>query len=161
MPSIFINTVCSLKRFFLRCILIEDYSLEPVCSTKSSIQKSCPDASGPPGVLSVDSAGEEATEEVYDDMNPDQIESLPLTQMHRPVDVAIVEADKEGYVKTYIILPSTIYGLAKTRFVDAGVQNPHSIQLPSLIGASIERGQGGMIGKGKNLWPNVEVHERE
>jgi len=94
-------------------------------------------------------------------MDPDQIESLPITQDHRPVDLAIVEADKEGYVKTYIILPSTIYGLAKTPFVDAGVQNPHSVQLPILIASSIARGQGGMIGQGKNLWPNVEIHERE
>jgi len=94
-------------------------------------------------------------------MNPDQIEGLPITQIHRDVDLAIVEADKEGYVKSYIVIPSTIYGLAKTRFVDAGIQNRHSVQIPTLIGASIARGQGGMVGLGKNFWPNVEIHERK
>jgi hypothetical protein len=29
------------------------------------------------------------------------------------------------------------------------------------IKASLDRGQGGMIGEGKNIWPNVEIHERE
>ena len=33
---------------------------------------------------------------VYDDNNPDQIETLPLDAQHRPVDTLIVEADKEG-----------------------------------------------------------------
>jgi hypothetical protein len=94
-------------------------------------------------------------------MNADQIESLPLSQIHRPVDVLITNADKEGYVKTYIILPAAVYGLATSRFVDAGIQSRHSIQAPVLIAASLDRGQGGMIGMGKNIWPNVEVHERK
>jgi len=94
-------------------------------------------------------------------MNADQIETLSPTAPHRPVDLAIVNADKEGYVKTYIVIPPTIYGLAKTRFVDAGIQNPHSMQLPSLIEAALDRGQAGMIGEGKNVWSSVEVHERE
>lgn len=67
----------------------------------------------------------------------------------------------EGYVKTYIVVPSTIYGIAVSRFVDAGVQNKHSIQLPALIAASLDHGQAVMIGQGKNFWPNIEVHERK
>lgn len=111
------------------------------------------------GVLSDKAAGLTATDIVYDDLNPDQIETLAPTQPHRPVDLEIVQADKEGYVKTYIILPSTIYGIAKGKLIDAGLTNPHSQQIPSLIKVSLARGQGGMVGTGQNLWPNVEIHE--
>lgn len=39
---------------------------------------------------------------VYDDSNPEQIETLPLEAQHRPVDVRIVAADKEGTLTRYI-----------------------------------------------------------
>jgi hypothetical protein len=38
----------------------------------------------------------EATDEVYDDMNPEQIETLPDSQPHRDVDLEIINADKQG-----------------------------------------------------------------
>ncbi|KAH8117907.1 hypothetical protein DFH11DRAFT_1571372 [Phellopilus nigrolimitatus] len=111
------------------------------------------------GVLADNAAGMFATERVYDDAKVEDIESLPVSQIHRPVDVAVVEADKQGYAKTYIILPSTIYAVAKNGLTDAGIQNPHSIQVPLLIRASLDRGQGGMVGLGKNKWPNVHIDD--
>ena len=68
-------------------------------------------------------------------------------------------AANSGYARTYIILPSTIYGIEKNGFTEAGLQNPHSVQVPALIRASLKRGQGGMVGKGKNLWPNVDIDD--
>lgn len=65
-----------------------------------------------------------------------------------------------GYIKSYIILPATIYGRATGPFVTAGLQNPASIQIPVYINAGLDRGQGGVIGLGKNLWPSVEIHDR-
>lgn len=111
------------------------------------------------GVLSDQARGLAQIDIVYDDMNPEQIETLQPSQPHRPVDLEIVQADKDGYVKTYIILPSTIYGIATGEIFGAGLANPHSQQVPGLIKASLDRGQGGMVGAGKNLWPNVEIHE--
>lgn len=64
-----------------------------------------------------------------------------------------------GYVKTYIILPSTIYGIASNRLVDLNIQKPRSQQIPQLVQASLDRKQGGMVGEGKNLWPNVHIDE--
>ncbi|GLB40152.1 putative NAD-P-binding protein [Lyophyllum shimeji] len=107
------------------------------------------------GVLADDARGMYASTKIYDDLNPDDIDSLPPTQLHRPVDMAVIDADKKGYVRTYIVAPSTIYGFAKSRLVDIGVQNPYSIQIPVLVDASLDRRQGGMVGEGKNLWPNV------
>ena len=64
-----------------------------------------------------------------------------------------------GYARTYIILPSTIYGIEKNGLTEAGIQNPHSIQVPTLIRASLDRGQGGVVGLGKNKWPNVHIDD--
>ncbi|KAF5382083.1 hypothetical protein D9615_004318 [Tricholomella constricta] len=111
------------------------------------------------GVLADNAVGAYATDTIYDDSNPDQIETLTPSQPHRNVDLELVNADKQGYVKTYIILPSTIYGIASGKLVDHGIQNRYSIQIPALIDASLDRGAGGMVGEGKNLWPNVNVDD--
>jgi len=111
------------------------------------------------GVLADNAAGMYATETIYNDLDVAQIESLADTQMHRDVDLLIVEADKAGYLKSYIILPSTIYGIASNPLVDSKIQNPRSQQIPALVRASIDRKQGGMVGEGKNLWPNVHIDD--
>lgn len=109
------------------------------------------------GVLIDDAKGLHSTDIIYDDMNPDQIDSLPPTQPHRNVDLTILKADRDHYVKSYIILPSTVYSHAKTKLVALGVQNPRSIQIPMLIRAGLVKGQGGVVGKGENIWPNVHI----
>ncbi|TFK28556.1 NAD(P)-binding protein [Coprinopsis marcescibilis] len=111
------------------------------------------------GVLTDDAKGLHPTDTIYDDSNPDQIEALAPTQIHRNVDLELVNADKAGYVKTYIVLPSTIYGIARNKLVNLGIANSHSIQIPSLIKASLSRGEAGMVGKGLNIWPNVNIEE--
>ncbi|KAG2122353.1 hypothetical protein DEU56DRAFT_832452 [Suillus clintonianus] len=111
------------------------------------------------GVLADDVAGNYATDKIYSDLDIPMIESLPKTQPHREVDIEVVAAGQKGYVRTYIILPSTIYGIANTSLVRLGVQNPYSQQIPGLIKASIDRKQGGVVGKGLNLWPNVHIED--
>ncbi|KAJ3537416.1 hypothetical protein NMY22_g5598 [Coprinellus aureogranulatus] len=111
------------------------------------------------GVLADDARGAYSTDTIYDDTNPEQIESLAPTQVHRNVDLALLKGDSEGYVKTYIILPSTIYGIADHKLVKEGISNPHSIQIPALIRAAIARKEAGMVGEGKNIWPNVHIDE--
>ncbi|EJD06863.1 NAD-binding protein [Fomitiporia mediterranea MF3/22] len=112
------------------------------------------------GVLSDNAAGMYASEKIYDDSKVEDIESLdPKTQIHREIDMEAVSADQAGYARTYIILPSNVYGIAKNGLTEAGVQNPHSILIPVLVRASIDRGQGGMVGLGKNKWPNVHIDD--
>ncbi|KAG1738216.1 hypothetical protein EDB19DRAFT_1829199 [Suillus lakei] len=84
-----------------------------------------------------------STNKIYSDLDIPMIESLPRTQPHREVDIEVVAAGQEGYVRTYIILPSTIYGIANTSLVELGIQNPYSQQIPALIKAGIDRKQGG------------------
>lgn len=117
--------------------------------------------------------------QTYDDLNPEQIESLSDTQQHRPVDIEVVRADKEGafqawstlflfthktfamigYVKTYIVLPSVIYGVPRGILAERGIQNPHSILIPLLVRPALARGRGGMVGRGQNTWPAVDIEE--
>ncbi|KIK63182.1 hypothetical protein GYMLUDRAFT_41506 [Collybiopsis luxurians FD-317 M1] len=111
------------------------------------------------GVLSDNAAGMYASETIWDDADPDQIALLKPSQPHRPVDLKIVAADEEGYVNTYIILPCTIWSIAKGPLFDQGISNKKSVQIPALIRASLDRGHGGMVGAGKNIWHNIEVHE--
>ncbi|KAJ7488072.1 hypothetical protein FB451DRAFT_1529080 [Mycena latifolia] len=113
----------------------------------------------PAGVLTDDAKGMLVYETVYDDTDLAQLETLDPEQPHRNVDLALIEADKEGYIKSYIILPSSIYGRATGPFIAAGLQNPASVQIPRLINTALDRGRVGMVGLGKNVWPNVEIHE--
>ncbi|KAF8911926.1 hypothetical protein CPB85DRAFT_1375843 [Mucidula mucida] len=85
------------------------------------------------GTLSEFAKGMHGTEEVYSDLDIPHIESLPPTAPHRHVDLEIVDADKQGYAKTYIVLPCLVYGEPSGVLVDKGIQNIYSIQLPQLI----------------------------
>lgn len=117
-----------------------------------------------------------STSTIYSDMNIKQLEGLAPTQPHREVDLTVVEADEtgtchstcplpirnldqSGILKTHIILPPTIYGIASGSLVDLKVQNSHSQQIPGLIKVSLDRRQGGMVGAGKNMWPNVHIDD--
>lgn len=124
-----------------------------------------------------DTKGESPTSVIFDDSDFEQIANIKPTAPHRNVDLAIFQADKDGvyaasgflsspilihplgYVRAYIILPSTIYGIAKNPLVEVGIQNPHSQQIPALINAALGRGQAGMVGKGLALWPDVHVDD--
>ncbi|KAI0342692.1 NAD(P)-binding protein [Trametopsis cervina] len=104
--------------------------------------------------------GMSATKKIYYDDDPDEIESFPSTAPHRIVDTTIVQADEDGYVKTYIVFPSTIWGIARHPLAEAGISNAHSSQIPRLIKTSLARRQAGMVGKGLALWPDVEIAEQ-
>lgn len=129
--------------------------------------------------------GNYTTEIVWDDTDVAKLDTIPDTQLHRDVDLLILAADKEGeprpcqthvtracllcgvfthpqpigYVKTYIVLPSTVYGFASGKLVDLGVQNNRSLQIPLAVAASIARKRGGYVGRGLNVWPNVHIDD--
>ncbi|KAK7039714.1 hypothetical protein R3P38DRAFT_489653 [Favolaschia claudopus] len=112
------------------------------------------------GEISDDAKGMHSDITIYDDSDVDQIKSISPTQMHRDVDLAITAADAEGYVKTYIILPSTIYGLATGPFVDNGPSKP-TFPANSSPHFLVARSRGGPAwsDREKNVWSNVEIHE--
>ncbi|KAF9808719.1 hypothetical protein IEO21_07761 [Rhodonia placenta] len=113
----------------------------------------------PVGVFSDNAAGMHPTSTIYSDADVEQMASLSPNQLHRSIDLAVLDADSKGTIKAYIVLPSTIWGLASGPLIDAQIANPHSQQIPMLIKASLARAQAGMVGEGKNLWPNVNIDE--
>ena len=102
-----------------------------------------------------------ASDTIYSDINLDQIKSIPPDAVHRNVDLAIVDADEKGYARTYIVLPSTIYGFATHHLVEAGISNSISIQIPNVTRASLLRKQAGVVGLGKAIWPDVHIDDGE
>ncbi|KAH6908979.1 hypothetical protein BKA70DRAFT_1371690 [Coprinopsis sp. MPI-PUGE-AT-0042] len=91
-------------------------------------------------VLIDDAEGMYASDTIYSDLDLPTLEAIPRDQPHR-----------EANVKTYIVLPSTIYGRATGSLVDAGLHNPRSQQIP--------KGRAGVLGKGANIWSNVHIAE--
>lgn len=111
------------------------------------------------GELVDNAQGLYSTNTIYSDLDVSLYEALPPTQPHRNVDLAVIAADNEGYVKTYIVLPPTIYGVPTGILHKHGLQRSVVAQIRHLVEASIARKQGGVVGEGKNIWPNVDVNE--
>ncbi|KAI0737090.1 NAD-P-binding protein [Daedaleopsis nitida] len=111
------------------------------------------------GLLKDDARGEYATSTIYSDVNVEQMKAIPDTAFHRNVDLLVMDADTQGYARSHIILPSTVYGIASNALVDAGVSNPYSMQVPQLVRASLDRKWAGVVGKGKAFWPDVHIDD--
>ncbi|TCD67903.1 hypothetical protein EIP91_011837 [Steccherinum ochraceum] len=108
----------------------------------------------------VDNAlGQFASEDVYDDLDTERLNDLPATQWHRHVDIPIIEAATAGYVKSYLVAPGFIYGLATGKFVEAGLVNPVSTVLLGVAMGALAAGQGVLVGSQKNIWHCAEIHE--
>jgi hypothetical protein len=82
---------------------------------------------------------------------------LPDSALHRNVDLEIINADAAGVLKSYIVLPSTIWGEATGEIFSQGISNSFSQQMPGLIKNALDRGRAGMVGKGANIWPHVAI----
>ncbi|KAJ7134065.1 hypothetical protein C8R43DRAFT_1205642 [Mycena crocata] len=111
------------------------------------------------GTLADDSFGMHGPREILDDTDSVKIAALPSTQLHRNVDIELVEGDKEGYVKTYIVLPGTIYGLATGTIATAGAHNTRNQLLVNFCNMGVNRKEAFFVGEGKNEWTHVEVNE--
>lgn len=105
------------------------------------------------GELCDDARGDRASEDVYSDLDMGKILSIPITQLHKDVDSFILDSCSDNSFSAYIVCPPTIYGLGTGPF------NKHSVQVPALIRAALDRGKAGTVGKGLNLWNHVHVQD--
>ena len=106
------------------------------------------------GILIEDVRGEKGSNTVYNDLNPDQINGLADTQIHRNVDLLVSNAAKANpQLKAVIVFPPLIYGIG------TGLFNRTSIQLPMLVRAALKRGKAETIGAGESTWDNVHIDD--
>ncbi|KAI9813306.1 MAG: hypothetical protein M1827_004248 [Pycnora praestabilis] len=73
------------------------------------------------------------------------------TYHQRTTDITVIETGKIECVKTYIIMPPTIYGIG------SGYFNRGTIQVPGMIRAALAEGQASVIGDGKGQWNGVHI----
>lgn len=104
------------------------------------------------GVILEDTRGKKGSDVIYNDLNPDQINGLPDSQIHRDIDLFIANAGAANpMLKTAIVIPPTIYGIGTGPF------HRTSIQFPTLLRAAMKRGKAEIFGPGEATWDNVHV----
>ncbi|VDB84727.1 unnamed protein product [Peniophora sp. CBMAI 1063] len=114
--------------------------------------------SGTGAFAKLEAMGQYSSERVLSDADSDLFNSKAALP-HNVVNDALIAADGEGYVRSYIIYPSTIYGVLKGPLIDAGISHAYSVQITMAVKLSIQRGQGGMVGKGLNKWPAAHIDD--
>ena len=103
------------------------------------------------GVLLDGAGGKFASSEIYYDNDVAQLSALPPTQIHRGVDLELLDPKLKGVVDTYIVAPPTIWGFG------TGPGNHNSIQIPVMVATALKHQQAFQIGEGKNIWSGVHV----
>ena len=104
------------------------------------------------GVLIEDVRGKKGSSTVYNDLDPAQINGLADEQVHRNVDLLVINAaDANPLLKTVIIIPPLIYGIG------SGLFNQTSMQLPLLVRIALKRSKAEVLGPGEATWDNVHI----
>ncbi|KAH9856647.1 NAD-P-binding protein [Lenzites betulinus] len=111
------------------------------------------------GELMDDAQGAYASEKIYSDLDLASIEALSPTAIHRPVDLTIVAADEAGYVRTHIIMPSVVFGVATNKIAAAGLANAHTILIPLYVRSALHNGTVGILNKGAAIWGYVYIED--
>ncbi|RPD67434.1 NAD(P)-binding protein [Lentinus tigrinus ALCF2SS1-6] len=96
---------------------------------------------------------------IFDDLDVSKAKSIPPTAFHHNVDLLILDADTAGYMRGYLVDPSTVFGAPTNEIAVGGLANTHSIQIPVLIQAALARKRAGMVGEGKAIWPAIHVDD--
>ncbi|KAK3841353.1 MAG: hypothetical protein J3R72DRAFT_445286 [Linnemannia gamsii] len=101
------------------------------------------------GVLLDGAMGQFASDTIYYDNDVAQLNTLEVSQLHRVVDIEVINPALVGVIDTYIVAPPNIWGFG------TGRGNTNSIQIPLQIATSLKHGQAMQIGKGLNIWSKV------
>ncbi|KAJ6458585.1 hypothetical protein C8R47DRAFT_1245170 [Mycena vitilis] len=107
------------------------------------------------GILADDAKGT-LSEKIYIDT---EVDALPATQPHRNVDLAIVNADTQGYIYSYIVIPGIPFGPPSGVLAKERVQNPKNLIFTFILSASFARRSAGYVGAGTNRMGVVDVNE--
>jgi hypothetical protein len=103
-------------------------------------------------ILDDASNGSFKSPKIYTDTDPAAINALPDDAMHRPIDLAIVHAQKElgEKAKLAIMIPPLIYGINEKH-------KRLSIQIPTITRFALKHGFAGYIGQGLSVASQIHV----
>ncbi|CAE6449269.1 unnamed protein product [Rhizoctonia solani] len=90
---------------------------------------------------------------VWDDTKTEDLRAIPLSALHRTVDIAVLDAHDSGVLDAYIICPGLIYGPG------IGPVKTTSIQIPLLLQLALRRRQVFFAGEGTNIWCNIHLQD--
>ncbi|KAJ3212892.1 hypothetical protein HDU67_003509 [Dinochytrium kinnereticum] len=105
--------------------------------------------------LSVDE-GAWGADKVFRDDDPDSVNALADDQPHREVDLMVSDPESEAAkagVKTVIVIPPLVYGVA------TGAWKRTSSQVPRLIELAVRRKNAVFCGNGRGRWSHVHVKD--
>lgn len=111
------------------------------------------------GVLSASSSGRGVSPEadrgaiLWNDTDAAAHAAIPAHAPHRHVDLEIFAAARAAMVKTYLVVPPTVFGRGLGPFAEQRM----SIQIPRLVYYSLARRRALYVGQGANQWTNVHV----
>ncbi|CUA69828.1 hypothetical protein RSOLAG22IIIB_04082 [Rhizoctonia solani] len=106
------------------------------------------DIKGPfPGKL------DERGSKIWDDTKTEDLRAIPPHALHRPAEIAVIEAHDQGILDGYIICPGLIYGPG------IGPVKTTSIQIPLLLQVALRRRQVFFAGDGSNIWCNIHLQD--
>jgi nucleoside-diphosphate-sugar epimerase len=103
-------------------------------------------------VIAEDVGGNKGSNKVYSDLDPDQINGLPDKQIHRNVDLLIINAAQANpQLKSVIVLPPIIHGIGTGPF-------SRDTMVPSLLVRTVlKRGSVQIIGPGESAWNSIHI----
>jgi len=109
--------------------------------------------------ISDDALGSHLSERVWNDNEVDAINAIPIEKFHRQVDIPIIQAATEGYVKSFIVVPGIVYGTPSGKLVDLGAQKTVTGVVKLVVQFAIANGGAIIPGEGKNKWAYVHVND--
>ncbi|KIY72466.1 NAD(P)-binding protein [Cylindrobasidium torrendii FP15055 ss-10] len=92
------------------------------------------------GVLMDDARGTYASEKVWDDADTKEMANIRATNPHRPVDLEVLKADAEGFLGSYIIMPSIVFGAIDNVLSRAGIQRENNVVTQVIIAPVVALG---------------------
>ncbi|MBB6056213.1 NAD-dependent epimerase/dehydratase family protein [Tolumonas osonensis] len=111
------------------------------------------------GVLTAHSLGcgvapdQDLKQDLWDEADVEKHVNISSHAPHRFVDIEIFKAAEKDFVKTYLVVPPTVFGVGLGPFASSRM----SIQIPRLVYSALMRRQTMKVGAGNNIWPNVHV----
>ncbi|CAE6455195.1 unnamed protein product [Rhizoctonia solani] len=95
---------------------------------------------------------DERGDKIWDDTKTEDIQAIPSSALHRPVDIAVLDAHNSGVVDAYIVCPGFVYG--------PGIGPVKTTSLiPIFLQVYLRRRQAYFVGEGTNIWCNIHIQD--